>query len=381
MTARTLFAKIWDAHVVPSSAQRLPAARRPASAARSRRLARAARSDRRGSRCATRADVRHARSRHLERAGASRHLRGRHRAARGAARRRRRGRHPLLRPRRARPGHRARDGPGARARPARLTLVCGDSHTCTNGGSARWPSASARPRCAHVLATQTLRQRRPKTMRVTFDGALAPGVTRQGPDPAPDRRARRRGRRGLRDRVRRPRDPRAGDRGAAHALQPLDRAGREGRDDRARRHDVRVPRRAAVRAQGRRLWDRARRGLAELPSDDDATFDRDEWRSTRRAIAPLITWGTSPEHVDRRSTSAFPIPAVADRAGAAAWRRRSTTWASTPARRIAGTKVDWVFIGSCTNSASRICAKRPRSRAAGGSRRACAPGWCPAPSR
>ena len=57
-----------------------------------------------------------------------------------------------------------------------LTVVCGDSHTCTNGAFGALAFGIGASEVQHVLATQTLPQRRPKTMRAHFDGALPPGV-------------------------------------------------------------------------------------------------------------------------------------------------------------------------------------------------------------
>src|SRR3546814_16291245 len=58
-----------------------------------------------------------------------------------------------------------------------FTIACGDSHTCTNGGMVALTFGIGTSECVHVLATQTLRQRRPKMTRITLDGTLARGVT------------------------------------------------------------------------------------------------------------------------------------------------------------------------------------------------------------
>ncbi|MEI9930129.1 MAG: aconitase family protein [Rhizomicrobium sp.] len=57
------------------------------------------------------------------------------------------------------------------------TLICGDSHTCTNGALGALAFGVGNSESAHALATQTLRQHRPKLMRVRFEGALGNGVT------------------------------------------------------------------------------------------------------------------------------------------------------------------------------------------------------------
>ena len=57
-----------------------------------------------------------------------------------------------------------------------MTIVCGDSHTCTHGGLGALAFGIGATEVMHVLATQTLRQTKPRTMRITLDGKLAPGV-------------------------------------------------------------------------------------------------------------------------------------------------------------------------------------------------------------
>jgi 3-isopropylmalate/(R)-2-methylmalate dehydratase large subunit len=86
-----------------------------------------------------------------------------------------------------------------------------------------------------------------------------------------------------------------------------------------------------------------------LPSDDGAVFDR-EVVIDAAAIAPTVTWGTSPEHaigVDGQ----IPDPAHApDAEHRDAWRAALDYMGLDAGRPIAGTPVDWVFVGSCTNS-------------------------------
>ena len=58
-----------------------------------------------------------------------------------------------------------------------MTIVCGDSHTSTHGAFGALAFGIGTSEVEHVLATQTLQQRRPRTLRVRFDGELPPGVT------------------------------------------------------------------------------------------------------------------------------------------------------------------------------------------------------------
>jgi len=227
-------------------------------------------------------------------------------------------------------------------------LVCGDSHTCTHGGMGALAFGIGTSEVAHVLATQALVQRRPQRMRVRFEGALAPGVT--------------------------PKDMilyLIGGIGAAggngHAVEYAGSAVRalavEGRltlcnlsielgakigmaapDDTTFAYLAGRP-----FAPKGALWDEALAHWRRLPSDDDAVFDR-EVEIDANEIAPQITWGTSPEQViavDGR----IPDPAAITDAG----KRRAAEAALdymglAPGAAIAGTPVDWVFIGSCTNS-------------------------------
>ena len=73
-----------------------------------------------------------------------------------------------------------------------LTIVCGDSHTSTHGAFGALAFGIGTSEVEHVLATQCLVQRRPRTMRISYAGELGNGRHRQGPDPGDDRAARRR---------------------------------------------------------------------------------------------------------------------------------------------------------------------------------------------
>ena len=137
-------------------------------------------------------------------------------------------------------------------------IVCGDSHTCTHGGLGALAFGIGSSELTHVLATQALIQRRPKTMRVRFEGRLPARRHRQGPDPRSDRSCRRRGRHRLRGRVCRQRHSRSAGRGPAHHLQSVDRTRRQDGPDRAGREDVRIsararPMRRRARCGSRRL--------------------------------------------------------------------------------------------------------------------------------
>ncbi|MDN3566542.1 3-isopropylmalate dehydratase large subunit [Paeniroseomonas aquatica] len=221
------------------------------------------------------------------------------------------------------------------------TLVCGDSHTCTNGGVGALAFGIGASELSHVLATQTLMQRRPRAMRIRFEGTLPPGVT------AKDMILHAIGRFGT-----------AGGTGfaveyagAAVRALPLEarltlcnlsielgaKMGLIAPDETT--YAYLAGRRFAPRGAA---WDAALADWRRLPSDPDAAFDADHWIEAGD-IAPQVTWGTSPEQV-LPITGRIPAPAsAADRAAL-------DYMGLEAGRPIEGTKVDWVFIGSCTNS-------------------------------
>ncbi len=227
-------------------------------------------------------------------------------------------------------------------------IVCGDSHTCTHGGLGALAFGIGSSELTHVLATQTIVQRRPKTMRVTFDGRLPFGVT------AKDLILAVIGHVGA-----------AG--GTGYAVEYAGSAIRdmpvEGRlticnlsVELGAKMGLIAPDEATFAyIRGRpyapqgEMWERAVAAWRTLQSDGDAVFDR-EVSIDVESIIPQITWGTSPEHVlgvDGR----IPDPAdIADPVRRGAIEIALDYMGLVPGAPIAGTPVDWVFIGSCTNS-------------------------------
>ena len=227
-------------------------------------------------------------------------------------------------------------------------LVCGDSHTCTTGGVGALAFGIGASELKHVLATQTLPQKKPRRMRVRFEGAAPAGVTPKDMILAAI------GRFGAAA-------------GTGHAVEYAGSAVRalsvEGRltlcnlsiEMGAKMGMVAPDDTTFQWLAGRDFaprgapWDAAVKAWRDLPTDDGATFDRD-LLVEMRDIAPQITWGTSPEHV-LPVTGRVPDPASAGNADQrAAWEAALAYMGLTPGAPIAGTKVDWVFIGSCTNS-------------------------------
>ena len=227
-------------------------------------------------------------------------------------------------------------------------IVCGDSHTCTHGGLGALAFGIGSSELTHVLATQALIQRRPKTMRVNFDGKLAFGVS------AKDLILAAIGYIGA-----------AG--GTGYAVEYAGSAIRgmsvEGRlticnlsielgakigmvapDDKT----FEYLQRRAYAPRGA-MWDQAVNAWCRLRSDDDAVFDKEVTIDVGK-IVPQVTWGISPEQViavDGRIPDPQTIDDPERRAAVETALDYMALKAGAP---IAGIPVDWVFIGSCTNS-------------------------------
>lgn len=228
-----------------------------------------------------------------------------------------------------------------------LTVICTDSHTCTNGGIGALAFGVGSSESTHALATQTLRQRKPRQMRIRCDNRLAPGVT------AKDLALHILGALGA-------------DAAVGHAVEfageAIDELEIEGRltlcnlsvEMGARVGMIAPDARTFEFLRGRPYapqgddFDRAVQAWSRLVTDATARFDR-EVRIDAATVVPTITWGISPDHairIDQR----IPEPDAADgprrSAGLAALEYMGLQ-AGAP---IAGTPVDWVFIGSCANS-------------------------------
>ncbi len=227
-----------------------------------------------------------------------------------------------------------------------LLINCGDSHTSTHGAFGALAFGIGATEVAHVLATQTVWQRKPKSMRITVDGELGFGVTAK--DIALSWIAR------------------LGTGGAqGHAVEYAGRAIRglsmEGRmtlcnlsiEGGARFGMVAPDQTTFDYLEGRRAapkgtdWDRAIADWADLSSDPHAVFDR-EIVLDASEIAPTATWGTSPEQA-LPINATIPDPATADPAKAEALRAALDYMGLSAGDMLEGTPVDQVFIGSCTN--------------------------------
>jgi 3-isopropylmalate/(R)-2-methylmalate dehydratase large subunit len=229
-----------------------------------------------------------------------------------------------------------------------MTIVCGDSHTSTHGAMGALAFGIGTSEVEHVLATQTLLQKPAKNMRVLVEGVLPVGCT------AKDIVLAIIGRIGT-----------AGGTGhviefAGEAIRALDMAGRMtvcnmSIEAGARAGMVAPDQTTFDYVKGRAFapkgeaYDRAVAWWKTLPSDEGAHFDK-EVRLDAAAIIPQVTWGTSPEDV-LPITGTVPNPAdFADEAKRAQVQRMVEYMGLTPGERLQDLKVDVVFIGSCTNS-------------------------------
>ena len=229
-----------------------------------------------------------------------------------------------------------------------MTIVCGDSHTSTHGALGALAFGIGTSEVEHVLATQTVLQKPAKNMRVTVDGVLPPGCT------AKDITLAIIGKIGT-----------AGGTGhvieyAGEAIRALDMAGRMtlcnmSIEAGARAGMVAPDETTIAYVEGRphapkgQAWERAVAWWRSLPSDAGAHFDK-EVSLRAEDITPQVTWGTSPEDV-LPITGVVPNPADAtDETRRAQLTRMVEYMGLIPGQKLTDLKVDVVFIGSCTNS-------------------------------
>lgn len=227
-----------------------------------------------------------------------------------------------------------------------MTVVCGDSHTATHGAFGALAHGIGTSEVEHVLATQTLIQKKSKNMKVEITGQLAPGVT------AKDITLSVIGETGT-----------AGGTGyvieyCGEAIRNLSMEGRmtvcnmaiEGG---ARAGLIAPDEKTFEYCKGRphapkgAQWEAAATYWKTLFSDDDAHFDK---VVTIRGedIAPVVTWGTSPEDV-LPITATVPAPADFEGGKVDAAARSLDYMGLSSGTPLAEIEIDTVFIGSCTN--------------------------------
>jgi 3-isopropylmalate/(R)-2-methylmalate dehydratase large subunit len=228
-----------------------------------------------------------------------------------------------------------------------MLIVCGDSHTSTHGAVGALAFGIGASEVAHVLGTQTLWQRKPRAMRVMVDGALGPGVTAKDVILAIIAKIGAAGAVGYAIEY------------AGSTIRALSmegrfticnmsieagaRAGMVAPDDKTFEYLAGRP-----RAPHGAEWESALARWRALRSGVDASFDR-EVVLDASAIAPMVTWGNSPEDA-LPITARVPDPSTADPSRRESIQRALAYMDLAPGAPLDGVAVDRVFIGSCTNS-------------------------------
>jgi len=239
-------------------------------------------------------------------------------------------------------------GPELGATQPGMTIVCGDSHTSTHGAFGALAFGIGTSEVEHVLATQCLMQQSPHTMEVRFEGTLPLGVTskdmilaligRIGTDGASGHVLEYRGSavRQLSMEGRMTICNMSIEAGARAGLIAPDETTFEYLEGRAR-----VPKGMA--------WDAAVERWHGLVTDPGAVFDRTITIDVS-SLAPQVTWGTNPGMV-ADITGRVPVPGDDDSADARGALERALAYMDLePGESLQGLKVDRVFLGSCTNA-------------------------------
>ena len=227
-----------------------------------------------------------------------------------------------------------------------MTIVCGDSHTATHGAFGALAHGIGTSEVEHVLATQTLIQQKSKNMKVEVSGELGNGVT------AKDITLTIIGKTGT-----------AG--GTGHVIEycgsAIESLSMEGRmtvcnmaiEGGARAGLIAPDKKTLDYVKGRphspkgEKWDKAVEFWKTLFSDPDAYFDKELFLKAED-IAPVVTWGTSPEDV-LPITDFVPSPDNFHGSKVEAAKRSLEYMGLRPGQKLQDIEVDAVFIGSCTN--------------------------------
>lgn len=227
------------------------------------------------------------------------------------------------------------------------TIVCGDSHTATHGAFGSLAHGIGTSEVEHVLATQTLIQKKSKNMRVSVDGEIPDGIT------AKDIILAIIGEIGT-----------AGGTGyviefAGDAIKALSMEGRmtvcnmtiEGG---ARAGLIAPDEKTFAYLEGRprspkgAAWEQAVAYWKTLYTDEDAVFDK-EIRLDAASLPPIVSWGTSPEDVISVNGTVPDPAAIDDEAKQASMKRALEYMGLAPGTKMTDVTLDRVFIGSCTN--------------------------------
>ncbi|MBR8723916.1 3-isopropylmalate dehydratase large subunit [Bacteroides pyogenes] len=227
-----------------------------------------------------------------------------------------------------------------------MTIVCGDSHTSTHGALGAIAFGIGTSEVEMVLASQCILQSRPKTMRITIDGELGKGVTAK--DLALYMMAEM---------------STSGATGyfVEYAGSAVRRLSMEGRltlcnlsIEMGARGGMVAPDEVTFEyLKGREhaptgeAWQKALAYWKTLKSDDDAVFDK-EVRFHAADIEPMITYGTNPG-MGMGVTQHIPVAENMDEVTRASFMKSLDYMGFSPGERLLGKKIDYVFLGACTN--------------------------------
>ena len=228
-----------------------------------------------------------------------------------------------------------------------LTITCGDSHTSTHGAFGAYAVGIGASQLKQILATQCLWQKKPRTLRVSVEGAIPSGVTAKDIILAIIAEIGTAGATGHTIEY------------AGSAIRALSMEGRltvcnMSIEAGARAGMIAPDDTTFAYLEGREFapkaahWDTALAFWRSLPSDAGARFDL-EVTLNATTLAPMVTWGTSPEEAVPVG-AVVPDPATADNADQRAHMEQALRYqALTPGTPLTDIGVDYAFIGTCTN--------------------------------
>lgn len=227
-----------------------------------------------------------------------------------------------------------------------MTIVCGDSHTSTHGAMGAIAFGIGTSEVEMVLATQCILQSRPKTMRITIDGTLGKGVTAKDMALYLMSKITTSGATGYFIEY------------AGEAVRNLSMEGRLtlcnlSIEMGARGGMIAPDETTFAYIKGREYapqgeaWDKAVAYWKTLKSDDDATFDK-ELRYAAADIEPMITYGTNPG-MGTAITAHIPTTEGMSEVEKSSFEKSMQYMGFEPGEPLLGKKVDYVFLGACTN--------------------------------
>ena len=227
-----------------------------------------------------------------------------------------------------------------------MTIVCGDSHTSTHGAMGAIAFGIGTSEVEMVMASQCVLQQKPKTMRITVDGTLGKGVTAKDLALYLMTKLTTSGATGYFVEY------------AGEAVRNLSMEGRltlcNLSIEMGARGGIVAPDEVTIEyVRGKDFapkgdaWDKAVAYWKTLRSDDDAVFDK-EYRFCAENIEPRITYGTNPG-MGIGVTESVPLLDSIEPGGRASFEKALAYMGFNPGERLLGKKIDYVFLGACTN--------------------------------